>query len=37
MNEIIVIAIVSGLVFLLFVVTLTLGLSKKNKQLKLTS
>ncbi len=37
MNEIIIIAIISGLAFLLFVATLTLGWTKKNKQLKLTS
>ena len=37
MKEIIILTIVSGLAFLLFLVTLILGLTKKNKKLKLTA
>jgi hypothetical protein len=37
MKEIIILTIISGLVFLIFFVTLILGLIKKNKQLKLIS
>ncbi|POS00544.1 hypothetical protein Q361_1682 [Flavobacterium croceum DSM 17960] len=37
MKELIILTVISGLAFLLFLVTLILGLTKKNKKLKLTS
>ena len=37
MKELIILMVISGLAFLLFLVTLILGLTKKNKKLKLTS
>jgi hypothetical protein len=37
MKEVIILTIITGLVFLTFVVTLILGFTKKNKKLKLTS
>jgi len=37
MKEVIILTIVSGLVFLTFLVTLILGFIKKNKKLKLIS
>jgi competence protein ComGF len=37
MNELIKFIVISGLILLLFLVTLILGITKKNKKLKLTS
>lgn len=37
MKELIILTVISGLAFLLFLVTLILGLTKKNKKLNLTS